>query len=351
MPNPSVRPVVNTRNLGSPTTGVQRYTLELLARWGNSIERISPSRPLRGLLGHAWEQLILPARLGNRLLFSPSNTGPLAVRRQVVTLQDLAWMDHPEWLNPWFARWYRFLFPRLARRVSHVVTVSNFTKGRIVDRIDLPEDRIAVVYPGVDLRFRPQSSELVAHTRAALGIPGPRYVLYVGSLEPRKNLARLLHAWQSIEADVGKDIWLVVGGAVGKRHIFPSDDHYESLPPRAHLAGYIPDSLLPGLYAGSIAFVYPSLYEGFGLPLLEAMACGTPVIASDRTAMPEAAGGAAALIDPYDVEALAKAMCRVIQDNELRKELRHKGLERARHFTWDKTAAQTWQLLVNIASQ
>jgi Glycosyltransferase len=290
--------VVNTRILQSHTTGVQRYLLELLAR-APEVERIAPLQVSAGMRGHAWEQLRLPGSCRGKLLWSPSNSGPLAVRNQVVTIHDMVPLDHPEWFNPRFTSWCRFLFPRLARRVKHVMVVSEFTRQRLIFHSGIEPEKVSVVHCGVDARFQPQSSEAIAAARAALQLPDSRYVLSVGSLEPRKNLGRLLLAWERLLPTMGADVWLVVAGARGKQLVFRDVPELERLPERVFLSGYVPDELLPALYAGAMAFVYPSVYEGFGFPPLEAMACGTPTLVGNRASIPEVVGNAALRVDPF----------------------------------------------------
>lgn len=343
-----IRLTCNTRILGTHLTGVQRYTLELLSRFKGNIQEIKPAHPLHGIRGHAWEQFILPAKVGKGLLWSPSNTGPLVIERQVVTLHDLVPMDHPEWLNPRFAAWYRFLTPRLVQRVRGVLTVSEFTKQRIIAHCPEAESKTHVVHNAVDARFRPIGTDLVEQVRKRMGIPSGHYFLALGSLEPRKNLSRLLQAWVTIQVQIPDDVWLVIAGAQGRGLVF-GEVSFENLPPRVHLTGHVPDELLPALYSGAIAAPYLSLYEGFGLPPLEAMACGTPVLTSNVTSLPEVVGDAALMVEPYDVEAIADGLKRLVEDFFLRDELRRKGLERAKRFNWDKTAELTWQVLQQAA--
>lgn len=337
----------NVRVLDFPLTGVQRYTTELLARLAADVEPIKPTRPLEGIRGHLWEQAILPARLDGRLLWSPSNTGPLAVTRQVVTIHDAAPLDHPEWLNRRFAAWYRWLLPRLTRRVRRIIVPSEFTKSRLLDLTAVLPERVVVIPNGVDARFRPSPPDEIEATRAALGIPTPRYVLSLASLEPRKNLDALLRAWALLRDRTPDDLWLVVAGAPGKRLVFP-DVPIGALPPRVHLTGRIDDRHLPALYSGALLFAYPSLYEGFGLPPLEAMACGAPVISSIRTSLPEVLGDAALLVEP-NPEAIAAAIERAVDNVPLRATLRVAGLARAAPFTWDRTTEQTAQILHDAA--
>ncbi len=260
------------------------------------------------------------------------------------TFHDLAVLDRPEWFNPRFAAWYGWLLPRLARRVQHIIAVSEFTKRRITERIGIEPQKITVIPIGVDERFVRKSPEEVVEVRKSLGILSQHYLLCVGSVEPRKNLHRLLQAWTRLQEQIPSDIQLVVAGAKGRSLVFP-DVSFEQLPPKVHLTGYVKDEQLAGLYSGALALIYPSLYEGFGLPPLEAMACGTPVITSNVTSLPEVVEDAAMLIDPLDVNSIAEGMKRVVESSSLREELQRKGLERAKKYTWERTAHRTWQVL------
>lgn len=341
--------VINTRVLSSRLTGVQRYTLELLVRLPDKLQPVAPKTSLHGVLGHAWEQFVLPARLKGGLLFSPSNTGPLLVEKQVVTIHDITPLDHPEWLNPKFAKWYQFLTPRLARRVRRVIVDSEFTKDRICEATSVESDKVIVIPLGIDLRFSPKLEEDVNRAKETLGIPNMEYVLTVATIEPRKNLQRLLEAWHNACQKLPKNVWLVVAGAKGQGSIF-RDASFNGLPPNVYMAGHVPDEHLPALYSGALFFVYVSLYEGFGLPPLEAMACGTPVLTSNVTSIPEVVGDAALTVDPYDVEAIAHGIKRLTEDGELRAELSRRGIARAKMFTWDKTVGITWKVLEEAAN-
>ena len=335
---------VNTRTLASHTTGVQRYLIELLARMPG-LQQVAPAKALAGMRGHAWEQLRLPGQCRGKLLWSPSNTGPLALRNQVVTIHDVVPLDHPEWLNRRFAAWYRFLIPRLARRVRHVIVDSDFTRQRLITHSGIGADRITVIHCGVDARFRPQSPQAIAAARAALQLPPGRYVLAVGSLEPRKNLGRLLQAWAQLLPQLPPDLWLVLAGAKGKSLVFADVPELRQLPQRVHRSGHVPDDLLPALYAGAEIFVYPSVYEGFGLPPLEAMACGTPVIVGNRASLPEVVGDAGLSVDPYRVEAIAQGLMQLLGDADRHAQLRQAGRDQAARFEWDRAASQTLQVL------
>lgn len=288
-------------------------------------------------------------RTRGKLLWSPSNTGPLTVSRQVVTIHDLSPIDHPEGLNLPFAAWYQFLTPKLVRRVTKVITVSEFSKSRLIEKTRVPEDKVIVVPLGVDTRFGPQCREDVECAIQKLQLPTNRYVLSLGSLEPRKNLGRLLRAWEVIYRKLPEDVWLVVSGAKGKSLVFQDVPELNVLPPRVFFTGHVPDEWLPALYSGAMAFVYLSIYEGFGLPPLEAMASGAPTLVGNRASLPEVVGDAALQVDPFDIEAISDSLYRLVENGSLRSLLQKKGMERAREFNWDKTADQTWRVLAEAA--
>ncbi|MGH9525069.1 MAG: glycosyltransferase family 4 protein, partial [Terriglobales bacterium] len=244
----------------APMSGVQRYVQEITAHLPAPVLEVAPAAPLRGLRGHAWEQCILPTRLHGALLWSPSNTGPLATRHQVLTLHDALPFDHPEWLAPAFRSWYRWLIPRLARRVERVITISGFSRDRLIARLGIRGQKIAVIPHGVAPRFFPRAESEVAAAGAALRLPSRSYLLSVCSLDPRKNLQRLLAAWEAVGPAAPPDLWLVLAGQLSLRGITPRLNL--RLPPRTLLAGHVADEDLPALLSGALAFVYPSLYEG-----------------------------------------------------------------------------------------
>jgi glycosyltransferase involved in cell wall biosynthesis len=341
--------LVNTRILHGHLTGVQRYLLSILNHLdADSLSKVSPAGPLHGIKGHAWEQFALPMKCGKKLLWSPSNSGPLACRHQVLTMHDLVPIDHAEFLNPRFASWYQFLLPRLVRRVDRVIAISEFTRNRLIEVFGISEDKIAVVWNGVDDRFKPQSEDKITEARIKLGIPAGRYLVALGSLEPRKNLKRLLQVWSRVVNELPDDVWLVLSGAKGKSLVFDGES-YEDLPDRVHLTGHVPDDLLPALYSGALLAPYLSVYEGFGLPPLEAMACGTPPLTGNLTALPEVVGDGGLMVDPYDVDAIASALKKMVVDDALRDNLRLNGFQQARRFDWKRTAEQTMQVLMETA--
>ncbi len=290
-----------------------------------------------------WEQLAQGRALravGADLAHGPVFVGPLvAPCPVVVTVHDLSFLRYPHLFRP-ANRLYLRLFTRLSvRRARRVIAVSAHAAEETARLLGVARGNIRVVYHGVDPIFRPLPPEEVAAFRVRRSLP-ERFVLFVGTLEPRKNLARLIEAF----ARAGPDsrTALVLAGARGwyDEEIFAAVERL-GLSARVHFPGYVPNDELPLWYNAADVFAYPSLYEGFGLPVLEAQACGTPVLTSSVSALPEAAGDGALLVDPYDVEAIAEGLHRLLTDEPLRETLRRRGLEHAAHFSWPRTAAQT----------
>jgi glycosyltransferase involved in cell wall biosynthesis len=224
-----------------------------------------------------------------------------------------------------------------------VIVPSTAAAEDVVHYLQVERERVRVIPMGCEARFQPVGDPgRAAALRRRYDLPA-RYILFVGTLEPRKNVNILLQAFAQVSAETARDdLALVIAGGNG----WGGEDYLATakalkLQGRVRFTGFVADDDLPDLYRGALLFVYPSLYEGFGLPVLEAMACGTPVITSNRTSLPEVAGGAALLVDPTRPEALVEAMISLMHDGELYRELRAKGLARARAFTWNAVAEQT----------
>ena len=335
----TLEPCVNLRTLGYGITGVQRYLLSLLPHMPAQLDSVRPSQALQGMKGHVWEQVYLPTQLRRRLLWSPGNTGPIAVSRQVLTVHDAAALDHPEWFERKFALWYGALLPRLIRKVRTIITVSHFSKERIVRLTGVDAERVHVISNGVEPRFRPVDPQSVKQIKAKFELNGP-YILFVGSLEPRKNLKMLLEAWQ-----LGRfaGATLAVVGASG--HLFQRLQ-FDSIPEGVRLLGRVEDESLPVLYSGAAGFVYPSVYEGFGLPPLEAMACGCPIAVSDIPAQREVCGSTAIYFDPFSPEDLSSKLELLLRlDGPSRASSVERGLHHATTYTWENAASDTWQIL------
>ncbi|MGQ9466499.1 MAG: glycosyltransferase family 4 protein [Anaerolineae bacterium] len=290
-----------------------------------------------------WEQLAQGRALrvaGADLAHGPVFVGPLmAPCPVVVTVHDLSFLRYPHLVRP-ANRFYLRLFTRLSvRRAQRVIAVSAHTAEETVRLLGVAREKIRVVYHGVDPIFRPLAAEEVAAFRARRGLPD-RFVLFVGTLEPRKNLVRLIEAFA--RSGVDAETALVLVGARGwyDDEVFATVERL-GLSSRVHFPGYVPNDELPLWYNAARVFAYPSLYEGFGLPVLEAQACGTPVLTSSVSALPEAAGNGALRVDPYDVEAIAEGLRSLLTDETLREVLRRRGLEHAAQFSWPRTAAET----------
>ncbi len=339
---------VNGRFRAHRVTGVQRVAHEITRRLTGDVEVCQPKRKLAGWQGHLWEQTVLPRQCRGGVLWSPCASGPVSSARQVVTFHDLFPVDSPQWYKSAYASWYGFTLRELAHSAKHIIAVSDFTKRRLMAQFGVADAKITVVHNGVDAAWFSASPALAPEARAALQLPAGRYLLSVGSLEPRKNLKTLLAAWQTVVHELPEDLSLVISGACDDR-VFCSAGLRE-LPPRVILTGYVADRFLPGLYAGSLGFIYPSLAEGFGLPPLEAMACGVPVLTSNSTALPEVCGAAALYFDPTNPSELSRGIKLLAGDQNLQRKLSVLGREQASRFNWERTAEQTLSVLRAIAS-
>jgi glycosyltransferase involved in cell wall biosynthesis len=323
--------------------GVERVAREMAAR----LPRLRPGRyavmhpppSLAHRAGHLWEQVLLPvAGRRARAIYCPANVAPVASRRSVLVIHDLAALRHPEWYSAQYATYHRKILPVLARRARRLIAPSEFSRSEVADGLGLDPRAIAVVPNGVDERFSPAvdaGPALRAH-----GLEKP-YVLIVGTRIARKNLSALAEAARRLSA-LGLEL---VSAGSGRHYTRPG----ETPPPRA--LGYVAESHLPGLYAGAAALAMPSLYEGFGLPVVEAMASGVPVVAANRAALPETCGGAALLVEPDDEGALADALATVVTDEEARRRLVQAGIERASHFSWDRAAAATDTVISEVLAE
>jgi glycosyltransferase involved in cell wall biosynthesis len=271
--------------------------------------------------------------------------GPL-----VITVHDLGFLHVPESFPLALRLGLRALVPRSMARAARIITASEFARRDIVARYPVRPEKIVAIPLAADPRFRPLRPAESAPVLARYGLR-PGFLFSLGRLNRRKNLERLLLAYGRLRRGGAPDAPLVIGGkpdyGVGEvlRRAKRSGDVST-----VRFVGLIPDADLPAFYSAAGCFVYPSLFEGFGLPLLEAMACGTPVVTSDRTALPELVGDAGLLIDPESVDALAAAIARVLGDAALARDLGARGLERSRRYAWDETARRTLEVYQDAAS-
>jgi glycosyltransferase involved in cell wall biosynthesis len=313
--------------------GVERLAREMAIRLPalrpDRYRVIRPPAELAHRAGHAWEQAALPALAGSATaLYSPANLAPLAYPRNVIVIHDAAAIRHPEAYSRAYVEYQRRILPALVRRARLVITVSEFSRRELVEVLGASPDRTRVIPEGVGERFL-QPLDPVASAPARYGLTAP-YVLAVGTSSARKNLGALEQTAQALRSrgmelvQAGSDRGYLRGAEAGHRRL-----------------GYVPDGDLPGLYAGARALAMPSTYEGFGLPCLEAMACGAPVVAAARGALPETCGDAALLADPDDPSAFAEAVLQAACDDEVRNRLIAAGQLRAASFPWSRTAVLT----------
>ncbi|MHB1403792.1 MAG: glycosyltransferase family 4 protein [Thermoleophilia bacterium] len=282
-------------------------------------------------------------KLGIDLLHVQYVGPPLMTAPLVAVIHDISFEKHPEFFSRKEVLQFQATFPLTANRAKKVLTVSEHSKRDLLEIYGLPEEKVVVTYEGVNDRFNPVPDEgMKVAVSQRYGIAGD-YILTVGNLQPRKNLVRLMIAYTRLR-NARPDIThqLVLVGKKAWKHD-PILDFITRSPWNRDviLTDYVPDVDLPALYANASLMVYPSLYEGFGLPPLEAMACGTPVIVSDRASLPEVVGEAGVKVNPLDIDGIAAAMAALLLEPDASRWYAEKGLQRARQFTWEKTARQT----------
>ena len=267
----------------------------------------------------------------------------------VATIHDAFSLTSEMFAREEFRKKRAVLYRDAVDRAAAVITVSEVSRERLCGALDVPVDRVRVVPLGVDAAFRPVGPEVVNAVRARHDLP-ERYLVFVGQVSRRKNLVRLVHAFDRIAPD-HPDLHLVLAG----RRSYRAEDALEAgesarAADRIHFTDYFPDEDLPGLYTGAVALAFPSLDEGFGLPALEAMACGTPVVAASAGALPEVCGDAARMVDPEDVDAIAEGLIAVLDDEVLRATLIERGKARAAELTWVRCAERTLAVYREVAS-
>ena len=351
--------VADGSGLARPLAGVGSYTRQVLRamagrRPGARLTVYVPDGADLGMAGPALRRLPALPLIGRHALF------PIALRGSgaelylgcagqlplggtgmpsIVTAHDMAIYRHPEWFpsGQWLS--VRLVVPRSMRKADAVLAVSASTAREVADLFDVPEERIHVVPLGAGDACRPLPSPALEEVRRRLGLP-ERFLLFLSTIEPRKNLVTLLDAWEGL----GREPDLVVAGGWGW-HSDTLRVRLERAGARLRLLGPVAPSDLPGVLNLATCLAHPAWYEGFGLPPLEAMACGTPVVVSNAASLPEVVGDAAVMVDPGDVAGWTEALGRVLEDGSLRRDLRARGLRRAAELTWDRTAAGTWRVI------
>lgn len=346
--------VVNGRYLTQKATGVHRYAFEICNKLHDMgvdfyvaiPQEIHPDYKFSfktvkcgSLKTHLWEQISLPRYLksiGSPLLISFTGCGPLNYDNQIMAIHDVSHERYPEWFSKNYYRFYHFMMPRIGKKAHAVLTVSEFSKQEIVDTLGIDRNKIYVIHSNVPFHNKPTKEEILNYQRRP---DMERYIIAVSSMDPRKNFVRLVEAFDKIE---DKSVKLYIIGMSFKA--FNTPDLQKLINENVHLPGYIPDDELQSMYQNALLSVYPSLYEGFGLPPLESMTYGCPAINSDIPALREVSEDAALYVDPYDVEDMTMKINILLEDEILRQELRLKGLEQIKKYSWKKSAKQVYEL-------
>ncbi len=273
--------------------------------------------------------------------------------RSLVTIHDCIHLMFPQYLPNRAAYVYaKASMWSAARRSRRILTVSEASKRDIIRLLNVPPEKIVVVHNAIDERFRVKpSEEAIARVRERYQLDH-RFVLYVGNIKPHKNLVRLIEAFDRLrKCGFDELTLLIIGDEISKLPALRRAVHGHKLHKHVRFLGYLPDETLAVLYRLAAVFVFPSLSEGFGLPPIEAMACGAPVVTSNVSSLPEVTGGAAVLVDPYDVESIADGMARVLSNPALREELRVKGIARALEFSWERSVSRTREIYQEVAER
>lgn len=346
---------INARFLTQPVTGAQRYATELsirLKQMDSSIIFVCPKNIVQHEIfnilgakiigkrtGHLWEQIDLPLYLKkDDLLINLCNSAPIFHRNKISTLHDIIYRLYPQSCSFAYHVYYRLLVPLMLKTSLHIITVSEFSKREISRYFKYPEENIKVIYNAVGERF--QTHKKIPNT-FDLSTP---YLMAVAAVTYHKNYSRMIEAFVNLSAQQKLNVRLLI---VGERsHCYPKQ-HYDidSKAPIFFL-GRVSDEELVSLYQNATALVFPSLYEGFGIPPLEAQACGCPVISSNATAMPEVLGDSVLYFDPLNVKEMQEAMEYIVSDRELRDSLIHKGFTNVSRFSWNNSARKLYEIIL-----
>lgn len=353
--------LINGRFLEQPLTGVQRYALEIMRHFDTLLDDparnlemtclVPPGttqnpgwknikiRPVGVNKANLWEQVDLPLACQGELLFSPSNIGPWIYSNQAITFHDAAVFAVPEAYSFTFRAKYRFIFHVLARRARLRFTDSVYSQDQLAQHLGVDRQRFNVILLGGDHMERIPADESILQRN---NLAPNSYLLLVASQSPHKNLSRAVEAIQK----AGQGIqFVMVGGRF--KNVFQGNG-LDSLPGNILHLGYVHDSELKALYQNALGFILPSIYEGFGLPVLEAQSCGCPVLSSTAASLPEVGGNAVLYFDPFNIDDMAEKIRSFLSDSALREGLRRAGYENVNHFRWADTARQILDLLSGL---
>lgn len=327
--------IIDARVLNSNSyAGVQNYTKYILESISDKLQ-LSVAKPKvkNKYLSHLWSHFVLPFKKGD-VLFCPANMAPIFIpksKKLVLTIHDLAFLTYPKSFSKIFQIYYSLLIPYNIKRADQIITISEASKKEIIDIFPQVKDKINIVVLGIDKKYR-----------IVKDLKKKRQILYVGSINERKNLIGAIESFERLPKELDYNL-VIVGNFFD---IFSLSEKTKEVLFRAKKNNKIifkqglDDNALIVEYNVSRILIFPSFYEGFGLPPLEAMACGTPVITSNLSSMPEVCGDAALYVDPYNIEDITSKMEILINDKNLQKELVSKGLDKVRNFTWRKSALE-----------
>jgi glycosyltransferase involved in cell wall biosynthesis len=293
------------------------------------------------LLTILWQRLRLPLAIEyftGRLdiVHAPDFVLPPTSARTILTVHDLTFLTHPDCFEPTLQTYLARVVPQSLQRADLILADSHATRRDLNHLLDISFERSVVIYPGIADRFHPRASNHLEPERQRLGLPA-QFLLFVGTIEPRKNLVRLLEAFSQLrQSGTYPDLHLVIAGRKGwlYEEVFAAAQHFD-LASHLHFLDFVDDDMLPTLYNLAEALVYPSRYEGFGLPVAEALACGTPVVTTHVASLPEVAGQAAILVDPYDSQSIEAGITQALRHQQ---QLRKAGPKQAQRFTWEQSA-------------
>jgi glycosyltransferase involved in cell wall biosynthesis len=348
---------INARFLTQEITGVQRFaemiSLELCQRH-NDIIFVCPKGILRESVakklhvkqfgfcqGHLWEQVELPIylkKIGSPLLLNLGSTGPIFYKNKIITHHDITYLRYPKSYSIAFLIFYKNLIPMMIRTSRHLLTVSEFSKKEITSTYQYPQHKTSVIYNAVEGKFKPKPQGLTNI-----------YFLAVASINFHKNHHGMIEAFQTFKkkSPGNRKVKLKIIGDSFKAFSYKNHDTTAEMVDIEFL-GRVDDEELIRLYQNAYAFIFPSFYEGFGIPPLEAQACGCPVLASDRASIPEILGNSALYFNPFNVNEMIQAMEDIMQESELRLQLIRKGYENIKRFSWELSAEKMIQVVRNI---